>query len=506
MAGAGSSGYPEPFGWATHPEDPAHPDRTADDEASAGYVRNANRPAVGLPESVRLPAELPDNLWPPHALLERNATENIYVPVPVEVTERPPAEAVTEELPEARLYVPPPPEERQARALHGGEGHAGPLHARELQASELQAEELKAEELQADELQADDLHAGQRHAEGRHTEDRHVKDRHAEERRAEEQRADQRHDVRRGADGEHDDDREPAFLPMVLGHGEDDPEDYVPAHSRGSGARHAASGTSKRTIRRRRRAVLLAYLMVVAAVLIIGHQMRSEEQPIAPGREAAQRAAEPVGPAPADVPVATPQAQAAETQAAEVGKAGEFRYAKTRGPMLGTDGDLHRFEVAVEDSVEGTKAAEFAEEIDRTLGDERSWIHDGQLRLRRVTQESGKADFTIYLASARTSEQMCATGGLQTAGFTSCRVPGKVIINADRWAEGIPDYEGHLAEYRRYAINHEVGHELGHGHEACPGEGEKAPVMMPQTYGLKGCTRNAWPYLDGERYSGEPMA
>ncbi|MBG0567874.1 DUF3152 domain-containing protein [Actinoplanes sp. NEAU-A11] len=243
--------------------------------------------------------------------------------------------------------------------------------------------------------------------------------------------------------------------------------------------------------------------MVVVVILVIGHQLRDDEQPTAPGREAAQRAAEPVGAEPMDVPAATPQA--AEGTAEPVG-AGEFRYAKGRGPMLGTGGRLHRFRVAAEKTVAAPGPGDFAAEIDRTLGDQRSWTSEGTVRLRRVPGSAGNADFTIFLASARTSERMCATGGLQTAGFTSCRVPGKVIINADRWAEGIVDYQGHLAEYRQYAINHEVGHELGHGHELCPGEGEPAPVMMQQTYGLKGCTRNAWPYLDGERYAGEPMA
>ncbi|GAA0461724.1 hypothetical protein Aca07nite_74250 [Actinoplanes capillaceus] len=387
-------------------------------ESNLRYPRTRNRP--GLPPSVRLPAELPDNLWPPPALMDPNLAGNLHVPV----------------------LVPP---------------------------------------------------------------------------RAEEPSPDERR--RPTAEALRDEEREPGFLPSVLARGGDD-TGYVPVHSRDDDA-PAPHTAPLRRILRRRRAVLVAYLLIVVMVLIAGHQLRDREQPLVPGREAAQRAAEPagIGPAAGPVPPETraepvePAAPASGEAKQAIGeddepkaKAGDFRYARGRGPMLGTAGELYRFRVAVEKIVGDTSAREFAEAVDGTLSDDRSWVNDGRLRLRRVANGGDDVDFTIFLASAPTSEEMCAAGGLATEGYTSCRIPGQVIINADRWADATPDYEGRLKQYREYTINHEVGHELGHGHEKCPGEGEKAPVMMQQTFGLKGCTPNPWPYLDGERYAGEPVA
>ncbi|MEV4279389.1 DUF3152 domain-containing protein [Actinoplanes xinjiangensis] len=406
------------------PEPPAEPmvDAAPDDQ----YPRTRNR---GLPPSLRLPAELPDNLWPPKSMLERNLAENIHVPAPVPPRVEDPWEAEEPEPPEVvadeDLSVAAPERHRSTVEIH------------------------RLEEA------------------------------------------------------------EPEFLPSVLEHPEAESE-YVPAHSRTTGpARHAVTETAAaRRVRRRRRTLLVAYLLMVVLILVVGHELRDDERPLAPGREAAQRADEPaaVEPAPqvtGDVP-ARAEADGGGESAAK-GKAGEFGYAGERGPMLGDGGRLYRFRVAVEKNIDDTSPTEFADAIDETLGDERSWINDGRLRLRRVPK-AADADFTIYLASAKTSEKMCATGGLDTEGYTSCRVPGQVIINADRWADAVPEYDGKLDTYRRYTINHEVGHELGHGHEACPGEGEKAPVMQQQTFGLKGCTPNPWPYLDGKRYTGEPVA
>jgi Protein of unknown function (DUF3152) len=180
--------------------------------------------------------------------------------------------------------------------------------------------------------------------------------------------------------------------------------------------------------------------------------------------------------------------------------AGTFANSDGESGVAGSAGQIMRYHVQVEDGV-GVDANGFAAEVDAILGDPRSWTADGSLRLQRV-DPSKPADFTIYLASPTTSEQMCRAEGLETEQFTNCRLHGRVVINSARWLTGVPDYGASLSVYRAYAINHEVGHELGQWHELCPGPGQPAPVMQQQTLGLQGCVANAWPFVNGARYRG----
>jgi hypothetical protein len=182
---------------------------------------------------------------------------------------------------------------------------------------------------------------------------------------------------------------------------------------------------------------------------------------------------------------------------------GTFAYAPGPGPVLGAAGTQRRFRVAVEDGM-GQDPAAFAGSVDQILGDPRGWTASGHLRLQRVAK-SASAEFTVFLATPTTSEKLCAAGGLHTDRFSSCRLPGKVVINVARWLDPLPHYGAPMPVYRAYAVNHEVGHQLGFGHETCPGPGRPAPVMQQQTYGLKGCVPNAWPYPRGELYSGRAV-
>jgi hypothetical protein len=183
--------------------------------------------------------------------------------------------------------------------------------------------------------------------------------------------------------------------------------------------------------------------------------------------------------------------------------AGTFGFAPGPGPVLGTAGDVRRFRVAVENGI-GQDPAAFAAAAERILGDQRSWITGGDVRFQRVAQAS-QFEFTLYLASPVTTDKLCSLGGVHTEGFASCRLPGQVVINLARWLASVPDYGAPLSVYQEYAINHEVGRELGHGNELCPAPGALAPVMQQQSQGLKGCVANAWPYVNGQLYAGKAL-
>jgi hypothetical protein len=161
----------------------------------------------------------------------------------------------------------------------------------------------------------------------------------------------------------------------------------------------------------------------------------------------------------------------------------------TDAPGPGPDLLTYRVEIEAELPFDGP---EFAGAVHATLNDPRGWPTRGYA-FQRV--DGGDADFVVIMASPELTDRLCAP--LLTRGQVSCRNGSSVILNALRWGVGIEDYGGDLAAYREYMVNHEVGHRLGRGHPNCPGAGAPAPVMMQQTYGLDGCTANAWP-LEGE--------
>lgn len=162
-------------------------------------------------------------------------------------------------------------------------------------------------------------------------------------------------------------------------------------------------------------------------------------------------------------------------------------------------GERHRYRIDVEKGL-GLDAGLFAEAVQKTLNDDRSWAHNGAMTFERIS--SGKADFVITLASPGTTAVWCAKSGLDTTeDNVSCdsAATDRVMINAYRWAQGAATFgPDKLLIYRQMLINHEVGHRLGHNHVSCRTPGALAPVMQQQTKTLEldgvKCRPNPWVY------------
>jgi hypothetical protein len=185
---------------------------------------------------------------------------------------------------------------------------------------------------------------------------------------------------------------------------------------------------------------------------------------------------------------------ASERRAAPASWAGRERpLLVVRGgdPRTG-NGPVLRYMVEVEAGIVIARL-EFARLVHSILGHPRSWGGTGRVSFRRVSR--GPVDFRVTLASPRTTDRLCAP--YLTNGIYSCANGGRAVLNLVRWRQGASAYRD-VERYRRYLVNHEVGHLLGRGHVSCPAAGSPAPVMMQQTKGVAPCWANPWP-LSWER-------
>ncbi len=264
-----------------------------------------------------------------------------------------------------------------------------------------------------------------------------------------------------------------------------------------------ATATAARLSRQRRSGVVVAISVVV--VVVVGYDLL--RAPAAEQRRATARVpvagASPTNPAVTGPSTdSTHQAEKGPTSAPSGSVprrgAGTFTVASGRTDVVGR-GTVLRYKVEVEEG-SGQDATAFAAEVDATLANSRSWTAGGRWGFQRVSY--GPPDFVIQLATPDTTDRICGAGGLETRGYTSCRTGSSVVINLARWLLAVPEFEGDVATYRLYVVNHEVGHRLGRGHMACPGPGRLAPVMQQQTLGLRGCQANPWPYVDGKLVTG----
>lgn len=129
----------------------------------------------------------------------------------------------------------------------------------------------------------------------------------------------------------------------------------------------------------------------------------------------------------------------------------------------------------------------FKLEVSIILNAENGWTQAGHGRFC----QSDKPNFAILLATPETTDKICLP--MRTMGRVSCARKGRAVINLTRWREGAPGWDAQ--SYRRYIINHEVGHLLEMGHRKCPYFGP-TPVMKQQSSSKINCSRSNIPTQD----------
>lgn len=135
----------------------------------------------------------------------------------------------------------------------------------------------------------------------------------------------------------------------------------------------------------------------------------------------------------------------------------------------------------------GADLATFRRTAARVLSDHDGWAAAGRVEF---VPSRRAPDFRLWLAAP---DSVAAANSECDADF-SCRVGDDIYINAQRWRLATDTYRHRsLAQYRRYVINHEVGHWLGLDHAECYGVGEQAPLMLQQSKDLQGCDARATP-------------
>ncbi len=199
------------------------------------------------------------------------------------------------------------------------------------------------------------------------------------------------------------------------------------------------------------------------------------------------------------------------------------------GEQVGDAGEVYTYTVEVEDGIDPASYAgddSFAQAVEGTLSDPRSWTGTGDVALRRVDASDPAPDFRVSLTTPETTHRPDLCGG-SIPYESSCyrqnfQGESRVVINLARWVRGALAFNFDMTSYRQYAINHEVGHALSLGHKPCAEDGGLAPVMMQQTFGVandyvaklnntpggdqgsvpadgKVCKPNAWPNPQAER-------
>ncbi|MGH3441013.1 MAG: DUF3152 domain-containing protein [Nitriliruptorales bacterium] len=239
-------------------------------------------------------------------------------------------------------------------------------------------------------------------------------------------------------------------------------------------------------------AVVAAAALLLSAPLVVPDVGWVASTPTGePGVAVAASLGPPTAPPLAGVDAASRQAVVTAPQPSWSVTPDGFLVAAAETDPVGSGGSVG-FTVEVEAALED-RLGELLEIVEEALFDPRSWTADGRHPLHRVG-DPADARIRVVLATPATVDRVCARIGLDTAaGSLSCWDGRRAMLNAWRFDHGADHFDS-VADYRRYLVNHEVGHGLGYDHRDCPRPGGPAPLMMQQTKSVGACLPNPWPH------------
>ena len=240
--------------------------------------------------------------------------------------------------------------------------------------------------------------------------------------------------------------------------------------------------------------IAITVLVVIQTTGDDGGTATSPEQAAARGPQDAPPAGEPAeDPKVTEQPAVPPNLKIPTAELPNGGKfaqrgQGKWDILPGRSERYGKGGDLFTYTIEVERGIDLAPYGgndSFASLVDNTLAEPRGWAASGQVSLQRVDSNADNPDIRITLATPDTVHraEFC---GFSIKYESSCwrSSEQRVMINLARWVRGAVAFGGDMGNYRAYAINHEIGHAFGRDHVGCPKNGDLAPVMMQQTFGV----------------------
>lgn len=146
-----------------------------------------------------------------------------------------------------------------------------------------------------------------------------------------------------------------------------------------------------------------------------------------------------------------------------------------------------------------TKYPYVANLITKTLSDTRGWKKHGYIFHQLMPSVGGmyrkdlakkQRTFHIRLSTNETIHKVCGFKDLSCASMQNDK---NMYMNAKLWIENSENARMHILDYRRYVINHEIGHLLGFYHDTCSkNKDEECSIMYQQTISKGCCKPNPW--------------